>query len=159
MPLIDVWAVLTDPDIPSDVGQRLLTRQRARQAGVDAEPCPEADKPYLARHVVDPPTPVQGGAQVIPAEIRAEIADHGRLVFEAAHAVVRSRRVTKEALQRRMRIGFAKASRLLDLLERCGLVGPVEPRGGRPVLVTAAELPALLEELGVTRLPTREDAP
>lgn len=53
MPVIDVWAVLTDPDIPRDVGQRLLTRQRARSLGVDPEPVLEADKPFLARHVVE----------------------------------------------------------------------------------------------------------
>lgn len=51
--VIDVWAVITDPDIPRDVGQRLLTRQRARALGITPEPCPEEDKPYLARHVVN----------------------------------------------------------------------------------------------------------
>lgn len=56
-PLIDVWAVLEDPDIPSDVGQRLLTRQRARGLGLTPDPVPEADKPFLARHIVDDPTP------------------------------------------------------------------------------------------------------
>jgi hypothetical protein len=52
-PVIDVWAVLEDPDIPRDVGQRLLARQRARRMGVDPEPVPEGDKPYLARHIVE----------------------------------------------------------------------------------------------------------
>lgn len=52
MPVIDVWSVLQDPEIPQEVGQRLLTRQRARSLGVAAEPCPEADKAYLARHIV-----------------------------------------------------------------------------------------------------------
>ena len=54
-PLIDVWAVLEDPDIPTDVGQRLLTRQRARGLGLTPNPVPEADKPFLARHIVDAP--------------------------------------------------------------------------------------------------------
>jgi len=51
-PVIDVWAVLLDPEIPHEVGQRLLTRQRARAAGVTPEPCPDEDKPFLARHIV-----------------------------------------------------------------------------------------------------------
>lgn len=51
-PVIDVWAVLADPTIPHDVGQRLLTRQRARALGIQPEPCPDEDKPYLARHIV-----------------------------------------------------------------------------------------------------------
>lgn len=55
-PLIDVWAVLEDPDIPRDVGQRLLTRQRARALGVAPDPVPDEDKPFLARHIVDLPS-------------------------------------------------------------------------------------------------------
>lgn len=51
-PVIDVWAVLCDPDIPEEVGQRLLARQRAVRAGEKPDPCPEADKPFLARHIV-----------------------------------------------------------------------------------------------------------
>ncbi|GIH69457.1 hypothetical protein [Sphaerimonospora thailandensis] len=52
MPIIDVWAVITDPDIPRDVGQRLLARQAAHRQRLTPEPCPDADKPYLARHVI-----------------------------------------------------------------------------------------------------------
>lgn len=55
-PLIDVWAVLLDPDIPRDVGQRLLTRQRARGLGVTPDPVPDGGKPFLARHIVDLPS-------------------------------------------------------------------------------------------------------
>lgn len=54
-PVIDVWAVLSDPEIPSDVEQRLLTRQRARAMGVTPDVVPEEDKPFLARHIVDLP--------------------------------------------------------------------------------------------------------
>ncbi|TYB69670.1 hypothetical protein FXF51_05780 [Nonomuraea sp. PA05] len=57
-PLIDVWAVLRDPDIPAAVGQRLLDRQRAVSAGETPAVCPEEDKPFLARHIV-PAFPVQ----------------------------------------------------------------------------------------------------
>jgi hypothetical protein len=53
-PVIDVWAVLADPDIPRDVGQRLLTRQRARAEGLIPDVVPEDDKPFLARHIVSP---------------------------------------------------------------------------------------------------------
>lgn len=52
-PVIDVWAVLADPDIPQEVGQRLLTRRTARTLGLDPAPCPDADKPFLARHIVE----------------------------------------------------------------------------------------------------------
>jgi hypothetical protein len=53
MPLIDVWAVLQDPEIPREVGQRLLARQRAVSSGVDPEPVPAEDVPFLSRHVVE----------------------------------------------------------------------------------------------------------
>ncbi len=53
-PVIDVWAVLLDPEIPHAVGQRLLSRQRARRVGVTPDPVPEEDKPLLARHIVWP---------------------------------------------------------------------------------------------------------
>lgn len=52
MSVIDIWAVLADPDIPRDVGQRLLTRQAAARRGLPIPPCPEDDRPYLARHVI-----------------------------------------------------------------------------------------------------------
>ncbi|KAB8186935.1 hypothetical protein FH608_046455 [Nonomuraea phyllanthi] len=58
-PMIDVWAVLSDPDIPSDVGQRLLTRQRARALGLTPDVVPEEDKPFLARHIVPAPDPTE----------------------------------------------------------------------------------------------------
>lgn len=51
-PVIDVWAALRDPDVPAEVGQRLLDRQRAARNGEQPEPCPESDKPFLARHIV-----------------------------------------------------------------------------------------------------------
>lgn len=51
-PVIDVWAVILDPEIPHAVGQRLLSRQRARQEGLTPDPVLEEDKPFLARHIV-----------------------------------------------------------------------------------------------------------
>lgn len=62
-PLINVWAVLVDPDIPVEVGQRLLDRQSAVRNGEQPEPCPESDKPFLARHIVPAP-PVQEATDV-----------------------------------------------------------------------------------------------
>ena len=53
MPLIDVWAVPQDPDIPRDVGQRLLSRQGARSLGIEPEPCPVEDESFLAKHIVE----------------------------------------------------------------------------------------------------------
>jgi DNA segregation ATPase FtsK/SpoIIIE, S-DNA-T family len=74
--------------------------------------------------------------------------DQDELLAEAVRTVVQMDTASTSMLQRRLRVGYTRAGRLIDMLERRGVISGYEGSKARKVLITEADLPRVLEALG-----------
>ena len=89
-------------------------------------------KPEYLNEVLEAPDTAEGG---LGAEGEVPAGEKDPLYDQAVEIVLRTRRPSISLVQRHLRIGYNRAARLIEDMERAGMVSPMQTNGNREVLV------------------------